>query len=333
VGTHLRVEKVLYKLLVRHFVGVFLQSFSHMKTNKKPFKSDINLVNLIERFGSDEKCRAYLTELRWPKGIECPRCGCKSVSRVIERDQYDCNKCRYQFSVTSGSIFHDSHLPLWKWFLAIYLMIESKKGISACQVQRTVQVSYKTAWFLCHRIRAAMREVSADLLKGIVEVDETYVGGRIHGYGSGYTRNKAVVIGAVERDGNIRLSVIKSPSRYWLHKFIHETTDPKAEAIYTDEHPGYLGIEDADTRHETINHKDQWVNGDVHTNNVESVWSLLKRSVVGTYHKLSIKHLDAYLDELEHRFNNRGNKFLFRDTLLKLVKAEKLPYSELVKAA
>jgi transposase-like protein len=304
-----------------------------MKTNKKPFKSDINLVNLMERFGSDEKCRAYLTELRWPKGVECPRCGCTSISRVIERDQYDCNKCRYQFSVTSGSIFHDSHLSLWKWFLAIYLMIESKKGISACQVQRTVQVSYKTAWFLCHRIRAAMREVSADLLKGIVEVDETYVGGRIHGYGSGYTRNKAVVVGAVERDGNIRLSVIKSPTRYWLHKFIHETTDPKAKAIYTDQHPGYLGIEDADTRHETVNHNEQWVNGDVHTNNVESVWSLLKRSVVGTYHKISIKHLDAYLDELEHRFNNRNNKFLFRDTLLKLVQAEALPYSKLTQPA
>ena len=305
-----------------------------MKKKYRPIKSDINLVNLIERFGTNEKCRDYLTELRWPKGISCPRCGCTSVSTITERDQYDCNKCRYQFSVTSGSIFHDSHLPLWKWFLAIYLMIESKKGISACEVQRVVAVSYKTAWFLCHRIRAAMREVSADLLKGIVEVDETYIGGRYHGRGRGYKGNKAVVIGAVERDGDIRLSVIKSPSRYWLHKFVRDTTDPKAEAIYTDEYKPYKGIADADTRHETVKHaEEEWVKGDVHTNNVESVWSLLKRSVVGTYHKISIKHLDAYLDELEHRFNNRKNKFLFRDTLLKLVKAEKLPYRELVKAA
>jgi transposase-like protein len=136
------------------------------------------------------------------------------------------------------------------------------------------------------------------------------------------------------RQGDIRLSVIKSPSRYWLHKFIHETTDPKCEAIYTDEAKAYEGIEDADTRHETARHlEDQWVNGDVHTNNVESVWSLLKRSVVGTYHKLSIKHLDAYLNELEHRYNNRKNKFLFRDTLTKLVKAEKLTYQKLIKAA
>jgi transposase-like protein len=332
VRKHARMEESFHKLIIRHFVRMLFRS-RHMK-KKKSFKSDVNLINLIERFGSDEKCRQHLTSLRWPTGVACPRCGCKSVSRVIERDQYDCNACRYQFSVTSGTIFHDSHLPLWKWFLTIYLMIESKKGISACQIQRTVQVSYKTAWFLCHRIRAAMREVSADLLKGIVEVDETYVGGRVHGRGMGYKRNKAVVVGAVERDGDIRLSVIKSPSRYWLHKFIHETTDPKCEAIYTDELKAYKGIEDADTRHETVNHvEEEWVRGDVHTNNVESVWSLLKRSVVGTYHKISIKHLDAYLDELEHRFNNRKNKFLFRDTLFKLVKAEKLPYAELTRAA
>src|SRR5947209_10689755 len=284
------MEKRFY-IIIRYFVRMLLFGTSHMKRKSKPVKSDVNLVNLIERFGTDEKCRAYMIELKWPNGVECPRCKSKSVSTIAERNQYYCNKCRYQFSVMSGSIFHDSHLPLWKWFLTIYLMIESKKGISANQIGRTIKVSYKTAWYLCHRVRAAMREVSADLLKGIVEVDETYVGGRIHGKGMGYRRNKAVVVGAVERDGNIRLSVIKSPSRYWLHKFIHETTDPKAEAIYTDEHPGYLGIEDADTRHETINHHDQWVNGDVHTNNVESVWSLLKRSVVGTYHKLSIKHL------------------------------------------
>jgi transposase-like protein len=302
--------------------------------NKRAFKSDVNLVNLIERFGSDEKCRKYITQLRWPKDVICPRCGSKSVSAVAERNQYDCNKCRYQFSVTSGTVFHDSHLPLWKWFLTVYLMIESKKGISACQVQRTVQGSYKTAWFLCHRVRAAMREVSADRLKGIVEVDETYIGGRFHGKGRGYKGNKAVVVGAVEREGAIRLRIIKSPSRYWLHTFIHETTDPNCEAIYTDEAKAYGGIEDADTRHETVKHlEEQWVNGDVHTNNVESVWSLLKRSVVGTYHKLSIKHLDAYLDELEHRYNNRENKFLFRDTLLKLVRAEKLTYQELIKVA
>jgi len=261
VRPHFGVEQMPDQLFVGNFVRSFLQPFRHMK--KKPIKSDINLVNLIERFGTNEKCRAYLTDLKWPNGVECPRCKSKSVSTIAERDQYDCNKCRYQFSVTSGTIFHDTHLPLWKWFLTIYLMIESKKGISANQISRTIKVSYKTAWFLCHRVRAAMREVSADLLKGIVEVDETYVGGRFHGRGQGYKRNKAVVIGAVERDGDIRLKVIKSPTKYWLHKFIHETTDPKCEAIYTDEAQAYKGIADADTRHETVKHlEEEWVRGE-----------------------------------------------------------------------
>src|SRR4029077_15242140 len=185
-----------------------------MKKRTKSFKAEMNLPKLIAEFGSDEKCRVRLTELRWPKGVTCPRCKSKSVSTIAERDQYDCNKCRYQFSVTSGTIFHDSHLPIWKWFLAIYLMIESKKGISANQIGRTIKVSYKTAWYLCHRIRAAMREVSADLLKGIVEVDETYIGGKFRGGGMGYKRNKAVVVGAVERGGDIRLKVIASPTKY-----------------------------------------------------------------------------------------------------------------------
>jgi transposase-like protein len=305
-----------------------------MRKDKKPaVKSDVNLVNLIERFGTDEKCRAHLTELRWPQGVSCPRCKWKGVSHIEDRNQYDCNVCRYQFSVTSNTIFHDSHLQLWKWFLAIYLMIESKKGISACQVQRTLKITYKTAWFLCHRIRAAMREVSADRLRGIVEIDETYIGGKWDGHAGKFT-NKTCVIGAVQRDGEIRLQVLRHPNRYLVEKFIAKETDPACEAIYTDESPVYDRVGDADTRHETVCHsEEEWVRGDVHTNSVENVWSLLKRGVVGTYHKLSVKHLDAYLDELEHRFNNRHNKFLFRDTLLKLVKAEKLPYSELTKAA
>jgi len=303
--------------------------------NKSSLKSDINLVNLIERFGSDEKCRAYLTDLRWPQGVHCPRCKWKGVSKLVERGQYDCNVCRYQFSVTSNTIFHDTHLPIWKWFLAIYLMIESRKGISANQVMRTIETTYKTAWFLCHRIRAAMREVTAEKLKGIVEIDETFIGGQVHGEGRGFRgRNKIAVIGAVQRGGEIRLKVIPYSNRFQFRKFVAETTDPKTEAIYTDENIRYKGIGDADTRHETVNHAaDEWVCGDVHTNSVEGVWSLFKRSVIGTYHKLSAKHLDAYLDELEHRFNNRKNKFLFRDTLLKLVKSETLPYEKLIKAA
>ena len=254
-----------------------------------------------------------------------------NVTELKDREQYNCNGCLYQFSVTSGTIFHDTHLSLSKWFLAIYLMTESKKGVSALQIKRTLDIAYQTAWHLCHRIRAAMREINAELLRGVVEVDETYVGGKVRGMGRGYKGNKAIAIGAVQREGKIRLQVIQHADKETLHKFIRDNTAPDTEAIYTDELPAYWGIEDADTRHRSVNHSaEEWVVGDVHTNGIESVWSLLKRSIIGSYHKVSIKHLDAYLDELEHRFNNRKNEYIFRDTLTKLVQAAKLPYQELV---
>lgn len=294
----------------------------------------MNLVKLVEQFGNEEKARTHLELLRWPSGPVCSRCSAKNCSPIRHRATYKCNSCKFQFSVTSGTIFNDTHLPLWKWFLAIYMMTESKKGVSACQIQRTLSVTYRTAWHLCHRIRDAMKEVGAEALRGIVEVDETYVGGKTRGMGRGYRGNKAIAIGAVQRGGLIRLQVIKNADKATLHKFITDNTDPATEAIYTDQLPAYIGIADSDTRHESVNHSiEEWVRGDVHTNGIESVWSLLKRSIIGAFHHVSMKHLDAYLDELEHRFNNRHNKFLFRDTLLKLVKADKLPYAELTKAA
>ncbi len=298
---------------------------------KNKVKQDINLINLIEKYQNENDSRAYLEGLRWPDGVVCPRCGSKSISRVEKYHIFDCNSCRYQFSVTAGTIFHDTHLPLWKWFTAIYLMIESKKGISANQMKRTLGVgSYRTAWYLCHRIRSAMSDGKPNLLKGIVEVDETYVGGKIKGMGHGFKGNKTIVVGATERGGEARLQVIDDNGRKTLHEFIHENTDPDTKAIYTDEWPAYQGIADENTKHETVNHSaEEWVRGDVHTNSVEGVWSLLKRSIVGSYHKVSTKHLDAYLDELEWRFNNRKNEFLFRDTLLKLIKSENLPYQKL----
>ncbi len=135
----------------------------------------MNLPDLIERFGDQDRCRAYLEELRWREGVRCPRCDSEKVSRIVKRNQFDCDSCRYQFSVTAGTLFHDSHLPLTKWFLAIYLIGESKKGISARQLQRMLSVSYKTAWCLAHRIRKAMGEDDQPLLRGIVEMDETWL--------------------------------------------------------------------------------------------------------------------------------------------------------------
>ncbi len=296
----------------------------------KKLRQQMNLMKLMERYHSDESCRQDLEELRWPDGIQCLRCESKSVSRLYSRKQFECNTCGYQFSVTTGTIFHDSHLPLPKWFAAIYLMVESKKGISANQLKRTLNVAYKTAWYLCHRIRTAMREAYPVPLKGIIEVDETWVGGKVKGMGHGYKGNKAIVVGAAQRDGKIVLKVVQDRSRKTLHEFIHETTAPDAEAIYTDDWGPYRGIADHDTRHETVNHSiGEYVRGKVHTNTIENVWSLLQRSIIGSYHKVSVKHLDAYLDELEWRFNNRDNPWLFRDTLVKLINAHALSYCEL----
>jgi len=295
-------------------------------------EQEINLVSLVDRFHDEEACRKYMEELRWPDGVKCPRCGSNKLSRIKKRSQFDCDSCRYQFSVTAGTIFHDTHLPLWKWFLAVYLMVESKKGVSANQLKRTLGVSYKTAWYLSHRVRAALNEVDAQLLKGIVEVDETFVGGEMQGKGRGYKGNKTTVVGAMQRNGNICLKVVRGTDRETLHGFIRETTAGDTQAIYTDEWPAYRGIADKDTEHKTVKHRDKEyvAQGDVHTNSIENVWSLLKRSIVGSYHQVSAKHLDAYLDELEFRFNNRENPYMFRDAMLKLVVAENLPYAKLI---
>jgi transposase-like protein len=289
-------------------------------------------MSLIDRFGDEDTCREYLEKLRWPNGPVCPRCGVTSVSEISTRDQFDCNACRYRFSVTSGTIFDNTKLPLRKWFVAIYLMIESKKGMSANQMKRTLGVSYKTAWYLCHRIREAMGDEQLDgpTLFGIVEVDETLVGGRRRGVGSGNKIGKTWVAGAVQRGGKIRLERIPDIRRPTLHGFIRRTVKDECEAIYTDELSSYLGIGDANTRHQSVRHRqEEWVVGDVHTNSVEGVWSLLKWSIVGSFHKISVKHLDRYLEELEWRFNNRENPFMFRDLLLRLIDADALRYQAL----
>ena len=291
----------------------------------------MDLMQLMERFHSDEKCRAVLAELRWPDGVACPRCGGSRHAHDSVRGVYDCYSCGYQFSVLAGTIFHDTKLPLRKWFITVMLMVESKKGISANQLKRTIGVSYKTAWYLCHRIRKAMQDAYPMPLKGIVEIDETWVGGKVRGKGRGYKGNKAVVVGAVQRDGKIVLKVVPDRSRATLHGFTNEHVADEAEAIHTDDCPPYRGLADEDTRHETVNHSiGEYARGDVHTNSVENVWSLLKRSIIGSYHKVSVKHLDAYLDELEWRFNNRDNPWLFRDTLTKLLDSSNLPYERLI---
>jgi transposase-like protein len=284
----------------------------------------------MDRFHSDDRCREYLEELRWPDGVTCPRCESDKISRLQKRDQLECDPCRYRFSVTAGTIFHDSHLPLRKWFAAIYLMCEAKKGVSANQLKRTLKVAYKTAWYLCHRIRAAMKDYDTEPLTGTVEVDETFIGGKKSGKGRGYIGNKAMVLGAIERGGSIRLRVEKRRDRKTLHGFIKSQVDDATQNIYTDDWHAYDGCGDENTKHARVTHsEEEWVRGDVHTNTIEGAFSLLKRSIVGSYHQISAKHLPAYLDEFEFRFDNRDNPYMFRDTLLRLIASDKVTYEEL----
>jgi transposase-like protein len=293
---------------------------------------EIDLFQLMDEFGSEKACREALAELRWPEGVKCPRCQTDKHAYDSERYVWDCYSCGYQFSVMSGTIFHDTKLPLRKWFMAVLLMVEARKGISANQLKRTLGVSYKTAWYLCHRIRAAMKDVNPmPLLSGVVEADETWIGGKQKGVGMGNWRDgKTMVLGAVERGGQIRLKVDRRPTKKAVHAFLKTAVDNTA-ILYSDEHGAYKRFMADESHHDhVVHHNDEWVRGQVHTNSVEGVWSLFKRSVVGSYHQLSAKHLPAYLDEFEFRFNNRHNAYLFRDTLMKLVRAETLEYRQLI---
>ena len=293
----------------------------------------LNLVDLIDRYNCDDKCRDTLELLRWPSGVCCTRCGDMNVNELPKHNRWHCRGCGYQFSVTSGTIMHDSHLPLRKWFLAIYLMVESRKGMSANQLKCTLGVNYRTAWYLCHRIREAMGNdpLEGPTLVGIVEVDETLVGGKAKGRDRGYCGNKTMVAGALQCDGKLRLERIPDANRDTLHGFINRNVKDEAEAIYTDEWKAYLGIADKNTRHETVNHSaEEWAIGDMHTNSIENVWSLFKRSIIGAFHKMSAKHMDRYLGELEWRLNNRNNPRIFMDTLRRIVRTPHITYRQLV---
>src|ERR1700733_5763731 len=217
---------------------------------------NINLVQLTELFGTDEKCRKALEQLRWKDGAKCPRCQSEATA-IANRFQYDCNACHYQFSVTAGTIFHDSHLSLWKWFIATALICEAKKGMSACQIQRTVGMSYKTAWYLCHRIRAAMLETDKPKLGGIVEIDETYVGGKTPGK-MGRGTGKQIVIGIRQRNGELRMFQAKNVTADTIAHFIRKNVSGDVDIIMTDDFASYpFALERAGiprTRHETINH-------------------------------------------------------------------------------
>ncbi len=242
--------------------------------------------------------------------------------------------------MTAGTIFHDTHLPLTKWFLATFLLCQSRKGMSANQLKRMLRINYRTAWYLCHSIRHAMIEAQPlEKLDGKVEVDETYVGGKKIGQGVlAGKRAKEVVIGIRQRGDDLRFFHAEDAKSGTLAKYIKENVGADVDVLLTDEFSSYpFALDKAGIsrdKHQTIEHKDRvYVRGDIHTNTVESAFSLLKRGIMGTWHRVSAKHLPAYLDEMTWRFNNRKNPFLFRDTMLKLIASDNLEYKTLTKAA
>ena len=293
-----------------------------------------NLTAIIRKYGTDEKCRECLVHLRWPDGVRCPHCGSAKISRVYERSTFDCTDCRYQFSVTAGTMFHDSHLPLTIWFYVTFVMCESRKGVSANQIKRMFGVSYKTAWYLCHRIRAAMVEASKPKLGGIVEIGETYVGGRTRGKRGRGAASEEIVIGIRQRQGGLRFFHAEDVRSGTLEGYIRENIAEDVEILMTDDLGQYRGAARRvgldHHRHKAIMHSTgMYVNGDVHTNAAESAFSLLKRGVMGTWHRISAKHLQAYCNEMCFRFNNLKNPYLFRDTVRKLIASPNLEYKTL----
>lgn len=283
----------------------------------------MNLSELAQNFSNEDKARGFIEKLRWPHGTTCPHCGVIGESyrlnakpeskHPVRPGVWKCKPCRKQFTVRVGTIFEDSHIPLATWLRAIHLLCASKKGMSAHQLHRMLGITYKSAWFMAHRIRYAMsQEPLSSKLKGTVEVDETYVGGRRKGTRRGrpgVESHKAPVLALVERHGNVRSFAVGHVTSKNLRQAMRENIDPQAH-IMTDDLNLYHGAKKEFASHNIIRHKlGQYSKrvGDkhIHTNTVEGFFSLLKRGVTGTFHHVSKQHLHRYLSEFDFRYNAR----------------------------
>jgi len=292
--------------------------------------AEVSFLNVLK--WSDEECRDYLEMQRWPTGPVCPKCGAenpyrisrKSATKNLVKNLYRCRECRKDYTATVGTIFEDSKIPLSKWFAAIYLMCASKKGMSAHQIHRELDVTYKSAWFMCHRIREAMRDKDLFPLTGTVEADETYIyphrkrghkvlherirdeeqmGIRKPGPKGPTLEGKQVVFGIKERGGRVRSIVVPDNKARTLRPLLHQHVDPSAR-LMTDQAAVYRTIK-GHLHHEMINHEIEYVRGDVHTQGIEGYWSILKRGLNGTFHHVGVGYLGHYLHEFEFRFNSR----------------------------
>jgi hypothetical protein len=269
-------------------------------------------------FETEDDCKAYLVARRWPQGVRCPRCGNPAVYDLPSRRwHWQCEKCApdgYRFSVLVNTIFENTNKPLRDWYRVVHMMLTGKKGTSALQIMRTMGFgSYKTAWGMCHKVRTALME-NVDKLGGIVEVDETFVGGKDqnrHWDKKKGHDDKIPVVGAVKRKGNVVARVIAGTTRETLEKFIQETVSTKVSLLCTDSYAGYSRVGHK-YNHGVVDHSaGQHVIGAIHTNTIEGFWSILKRGIMGSYHKVSQKYLPLYVAEFQFRYNNRMNEDIF----------------------
>lgn len=291
----------------------------------------INGITDVARFLTDEAAaQQALADLRWPNGnVTCPLCeGGKKVYEVKQirkdengnvipsvRKQWKCGACRKKFSVTSRSIFEGAHIPVGKWIYAIFMMCSSKKGVSANQLSRELNISYKSAWFMCHRVREAMlQEPLAGMLgagpDSIVELDETYVGGKKknnrHKNRTAAAGRKTAVMTLIDREGDVKTVKVPNVRKHTLQQIARPIVDQSA-TIITDAHLSYEGIGEHFAAHHTVDHSKTFVRGVImHTNFAESYHSLLKRGIIGAFHHVSDKHLDRYLAEFDRRWNTRA---------------------------
>lgn len=274
----------------------------------------MHLTKVIGFFNNEDSCTEYLADLRWAKQKVCPYCKSKNISRHIEkgrRSRFQCSCCKKSFSPTVNTIFHDTKIPLFKWFLAISLISDAKKSISSRQLSRHLDLPVKTAYSLSQRIRKALLGRISPILRGIIEIDETFIGGKPRFKNNGNKRGrgteKTPVLGMVERKGNVIAKVSESLKFKEIKQEILENIDLSSCSIYTDEYRGYLGVKKM-AKHDTINHgAKEYVRGDIHTNTIEGFWGLLKRAWYGQHHHYSKKYTNYYVAEAAFKYNHRKN--------------------------
>jgi transposase-like protein len=302
-------------------------------------KAPLTLQNAIIYFSDPDRCFAYAVNLRWENGlVTCPRCGSEKNSFVKTRRLWHCKGCKKQFTVKVGTVMEDSPITLDKWMGAMWMLANCKNGISSYEIHRSLGVTQKTAWFMLQRIRLAMQEDDSTPLSGIVEMDETFVGGKAKNMHkkdrerkiSQPNKGKTIVVGMLERGGKVRAGVVAERTREVLLEIAHKHIAPDA-LLMTDELHAYKAV---DLAHEVINHAEAYVRGHVHTNGIENFWSMLKRGLTGTYISVEPFHLFRYIDEQMYRYNNRHdcNDRIRFENVMAGVFGKRLTYSELTGA-